>query len=168
MPRTATLATLATCAVVLLGCAPPPVTDRVARSEDGWYAVTLPPGWHQLPVPAGAAASLAVEVVDRPTTQLVGSSFETADGAEETAILAAARLADGADVGCRRREDDTTFREPRLIFDCPSGGPEPHRKILVPIVDGDRSVLLLVQADGRRLADTAAVARPLLEGFAWR
>lgn len=160
---------LVACGFTAPPAAPEPQSGtRAAVSSDGWFAVSLPPGWRQAAVPPGLPGTFLARRADDRGTQLVGNSFGEADGAEEAAVWAAASLADGAGIYCERLEDDETFGDPRLLFDCPSDEPRPYHKVLVPVVDGDRSVLLLFQVDGVDLAETATTIRPLLESFTWR
>lgn len=157
----------------LTGCLHGAQEDRsaggdVVTSLDGSFTIAMPDGWDQRPVPEGKEAVLNLYQKNDKHHQVMANTFDTAGGAEYAAIYAATGIYDSLHVACRRLEHDTTFGSARLVFDCPFADPEPFHKILVPYVDGDRSVLVLVQVDGTELGDTAPLVTPFLESFSWQ
>lgn len=154
--------------VVATGCgggpeAEPAVPTRTVTALDDTFTVEVPEDW------AEREGDLAGEIVVAMRApgggdELLGQYFADETAAENAAIRIGGRLS-GRNVFCERLDGTEVFGEPRTVFDCPLPG-NVH-KLLFPIAGEQESALLLVETVGATLEDTAALAGPIVESFAW-
>lgn len=141
-----------------------PLPSRVT-TEDEVASLAPPAGWVATSARLDGPVVLAISAPDE-SEQLFVSTFDRPGDAENAAIFAATGAAQQGGT-CKRVERDRTFGAPRLVVDCAFGGDEPFHKVFLVQVDGDRSALLLVQATGKDLADTAPLVTRLLDSWRW-
>lgn len=164
--------------LVLAGCGAPVVPDGARdvgvaagpqeermHVSGGSMSLVMPPGWVQTDAELPGDVVFAAHEVGDETQQLIVSSFDSADTAAGLVDLAAVRTVDQGAV-CVRLGDDTTFGDPRLVLDC-AFAEQGVRKVLVPLVDGDRSAMVLAQLDVDSLEESADVLAPFLDGIVW-
>lgn len=148
----------------------PAVPTQTVTALDDSFTVEVPEGWTTQEEFLGAPVVVAMQSEDG-VDQVRVSHYLDSVRAEEEAISASGILS-GSNVFCERLDDTTVFGEERLVFDCPleaEPGGAPGHQLLFPIVREGReeSALVLVETTGASLADTAEVARPVLESFTW-
>lgn len=149
----------------------PAVPTQTVTALDDSFTVEVPEGWTTQEKFLGAPVVVAMQSEDG-VDQVRVSHYLDSVRAEEEAISASGILS-GSNVFCERLDDTAVFGDERLVFDCPlevEPGEAPGHQLLFPIVrEGEEeSALLLVETTGTSLADTADVARPIVESFAWR
>lgn len=137
----------------------------VLESADRSFTVELPADWESVDV-GGADVSLAAQG-PVSTDQVVVSSFEQRQGAEDQALFFAVETTKQSGRQCERRELDGAF-----VFECPfdEAGKE-YRKLLFPIEAEGRaeggSILLLVQTEASSLEEAAQLAAPVVGSLDW-
>lgn len=152
---------------VAAGCGAEPeeaaAPTRTVTARDDTFTVEVPEDWTDR---EGDLAGEVVVAVQAPggRDELLAQYFPDATGAEDAAIRIGGRLS-GRNVFCERLDGTDLFGEPRTVFDCPLPG-QVH-KLLFPVAGEQESVLLLVETVGATVGDTADLAAPIVESFAW-
>lgn len=139
--------------------------DRV-RAEGGAFSLEMPEGWSRMD-DAPSTVALALQKDDNDHSQVLAVAYDDPAEAEKEALWMATGFASSQGIACEREEKSDVFAPAELFFDCPWTEPEPFHKILVPVVDDDRSVMFLLQADGAELDDVVAEVGPVIDTFAW-
>jgi hypothetical protein len=111
--------------------------------------------------------ALALQGDDDEHSQILAVADESAEEAESQALWMATGFASSEGIACERTEDADFFEPAALFFDCPWTEPESFRKLLVPVVDDERSVMFLLQADGGDLDEVVAEVGPVVDTFTW-
>jgi hypothetical protein len=138
-----------------------PVTEVTARGDA--LTVGVPEGWD---VDESAEAGTVVLAANGPDGgRLRVSVYDDPSGAEQTAIEESALL-NARHTVCERLDDDDTFGDPHLVFDCVKDGSSRHR-VYVVLVHDDRSALVAVELDAAGLDDAARVVGPVVDGVSW-
>lgn len=151
------------------GCGDEPDADeaagptRTVTSLDESFTLEVPEDWADHERDLGGPIVVAVRSPGG-TDRVLAQHFDDETGAENAAIRVGGRLSQ-RNVFCERLDGTEVFGEPRTVFDCPLPG-NVH-KLLFPVAGEQESALLLVQTVGATLADTADVAGPVVESFAW-
>lgn len=144
----------------------PEQPDRI-EAADGSFTIEIPDDWTSEDRYVQDSVVVAAQGED-DVDQLLVSVFDEADGAEDQAIFTAAGLA-GEDIACERLDDDATFGESRLVFDCAQdAGGSTVRRLLFPIEHEGESILVLVQTTGDSREAAAPVVAPILESLTWQ
>ena len=140
--------------------------DTRVTAKDDSLSLELPEGWEEIDRELPGAVVLAATEAGDETQQIIVSRYDGAEAAENEAIFSATGISEQGGV-CERLDDDTTYGEPRLVFDCAFTEPEVFRKVLVPVAGEDESAVVLVQLTVTSLDETASVVTPILESIEW-